>query len=384
MSTKRLSLTVFTVLSILAFTFTVVGAQGITSGGDMEIPDFSEFTPLSDDYVPEGGVGLDVVGPMPLSPYNNIIYNKTPKFYFTSLAGASEYRIAVVDLVASPDVLVYTYTGAGTCGTAYCWLQPSTKLKTIQYGASSGGIYTWAVQARVGDEWQAPSSSVLFLVLSKGFTSTFDVDTKKWQPITGTWARTTKGYYKTNGVYLSGASAMQKELFFDNYVYEVKMKRKVAVTNPNRIFISGDPSSLFSTNIWNDGYIFQYSNDGEWSVFKADNGVLTTLQTWVATPFVETYSWNTLSVWKVEEGLHFWINGVYMGYVSDTSLNSGYVGVGMFQSVNGPAPLLVDYAKLYYSAVWPFAVPLTENGEVDPAFELIPDATTTGNPDSSQ
>lgn len=384
MSTKRLSLTVFAVLSIMAFTFTAAGAQGITTGGEIEVPDSSDFTPLPDDYKPSDGVYPQIVAPAPISPYSNIIFTKTPKFYFTRNSSATQYRVSVVDIVASPNVLVYTFYGAGTCGTAYCWLQPSTALKTLQYDATSGGYYIWAVEAMVGGVWQAPSPIAFFLVGSKGFTSTFDVDTKKWLPLTGSWTRTPKGYYKTNGLYLNGSNAMQKEFFFDGLVYEVKMKRKADVSAANRFIINGSPTPFFSSNWWRSGYIFQYSNDGEWSVYKDVDGVMSALKAWEFSPYIEQYGWNTLTMWRNSESIHFWINGVYVGFIDDASLHSGFVGVGMYQAVNGTAPLLVDYAKAYYSAVFPFAVPLTESGEVDPAFELSADSTATFNPDSSQ
>lgn len=384
MSTKRLSLTVFAVLSMLVFTFTSVGAQGGTPGGELEVPDFSDFTPLPDDYVPAEGIGADIVTPSPISPSGQIIFTKTPKFYFTRNSSATQYRITLTDLVATPDVVVYAYTGAGSCGTSYCWLQPPTALKTLQYNASSGGLYTWTVEAMVGGIWQAPSSLALFLVGSKGFTSTFDVNTKKWLPVTGSWTRTTKGYYKTNGLYLNGSSSMHKELFFDGLVYEVKMKRKYDTSGPNRVIISGTPSPLFSSNWWDDSYVFQYDNEGYWSVYKSVNGVISSVSTWVYSPFIELYGWNTLTVWRTSEDLHFWVNGVYLGNVADTSHHTGYVGLGMYQAVNGAAPLLVDYAKTYYAAVWPFAVPLTESGEVDPAYELTADPAADFNPDSSR
>jgi hypothetical protein len=214
-----------------------------------------------------------------------------------------------------------------------------------------GGFYTWQVEAMVGGSWQGLSSAALFAVLSNGFTSTFDMDTKNWSTLSGTWTRTDKGYYKAVGPVGDMASAMHKELFMNDYVYEVTLKRKVESGSFNRIIFIGYPDPLDSDKSWNSGYYFDYYNSGMWELWRRDAGVLTILFDNMTSPFLEPYGWNTLTVWTDYPYIHLWINSGYLGSILDDTYLSGFVGVGMYKNDALASPLLVNSAKLYYSTV---------------------------------
>lgn len=355
-------LSVLVVLMYVSFTFTPALAQSFPPGhtpplGDLQPPDLSGFTLQTTDYIPTTEISVDLAAPAPNYPKNSYVMTRTPKFYFTPLVGASQYHVVVVDVMATPDKIVGNSYGTGNCTKYICYLQSSTALKTLRYEASSGGFYIWYVEAMVGGAWQGLSSGALFAVMSSGFTSDFNLNTKKWVPIYGTWTRTDKGFYKGVGPAGSMTSAMQKEIFMNNYVYEATLKRKVESDSFNRIIFMGNPDPLLSNSSWDTGYYFGYYNSGAWGLWRRDGSSGTNLiYDLVPSLAIEPFKWNKLTVWTDYPFIHLWINGVYLGYVEDDTYGSGYVGVGMYENDSAVSPLLVDSAKLYYSTIAPFAI----------------------------
>jgi hypothetical protein len=354
-------LTVLIVLMLVSITFSPALAQSTPPGntptlGDIEPVDPTEFTALPVDYVPGGEISVDVTAPAPNYPFQNIVMTRTPKFYFTPRIGASQYHVVVVDTMASPDKVVAHVYGTGSCTKYICYLQSSTALKTLRFEAASGGLYSWYVEAMVGGSWQGLSSGAMFAVGSSGFTQDFNLNTKKWVPLSGTWTRTDKGYYKGVGPVGTMTSALQKELFTNDYVYEVTFKRKVEADSFNRIIFMGMPTPLSSDFSWYSGYYFGYYNSGTWELWRRDAGTITVLYDNVPSPFIEPYGWNTLTVWTDYPNIHMWINGGYLGYIFDDTYASGFVGVGMYENFSDSSPVLVNSAKLYYTNVAPYAI----------------------------
>lgn len=360
-------LSVLVALVFLSFTFTsaLAGSQppgNMPPPSDFAPSDPSTFTPQPAQPVPAGGIGVDAVHPAPIAPLNNNVYTLTPKFYFTPKTGASQYHLVVVDTTATPDKLIYNFYGTGSCTSKLCTMQPSNTLKSFRYLANTGGTYYWAVEAMVGGAWKGLSSNAYFSVLSSGFTSTFDTDTSKWQQIYGSWARNTSGYYKTLGVTGNVASAMQKEFFINDYVYEVTMKRKVE-DSYNFIHFMGEPEPLSTQNAWSKSYMFGYYNTGVWALWRHDaSGTYTEIAS-AASQFITPYDWNTVTVWTDYPAIHLWINGAYLGHYEDDTYMSGYVGVGMYENDAAKSALLVDSAKLVYSAISPYAITDVEPAE---------------------
>jgi len=359
-------LTVLVALVFLAFTFTPALA-GSQPPGNMPPPtdyapaDPAEFTPLPVEPVTVPSIGVDVTYPYPVAPMNNNVYSRTPRFTFTPRAGASQYHLVVVDTMATPDKLVYDFYGTGTCNDLICTMQPANALMTYRFEALKGGTYYWAVEAMVGGLWKGLSSGAYFAVLSSGFNSTFDTDTSKWRAINGTWERTPAGFYKTLGVTNQVASAMQKEFFANDYVYEVTMKRKVE-DSYNRIFFQGEPFPLGVDNTWAHSYIFGYYNTGTWALWRYESGTYTELRSGTS-PFIRKYGWNTLTVWTDYPYIHMWINGAYLGNVYDNVYDSGFVGVGQYENDSLASALVVNSATLTYSAVAPYAITDVVPGE---------------------
>ena len=197
---------VLIVLLILSFTFSTVSADTLppvepgsldedgdtimgevaplVSHGESEKPDLDQFTLRLDENVPVIDQVTPDYTPYPSSPFNEYVLTKTPTFYFYEYSGATKYRIIVIDISTTPK-LVYEYTGAPACSSGICWLKPDIPLKIFDLSLVKGS-YVWAVKAKAGGEWQNDySGTASFAVYSKGFNSTFDLDTSKWLSVLG-------------------------------------------------------------------------------------------------------------------------------------------------------------------------------------------------------
>jgi len=363
--------------------------------GISEKPDLEQFTLRQEEETPVIDQVSPDYTPYPFSPVNEYVTSKTPKFYFYEYGGATKYRIIVIDTSTTPK-LVYEYTGAAACSSGLCWLKPDIPLKIFDLSLAKGS-YVWAVKAKIGGEWQnAYSDTVSFAVYSKGFNSTFDLNASKWLSLLGDWFLVEPGYLKSKGVISNTSCVIQKELFADYYVYEVKMKRKYETVS-NRIIFHGYPYSLGSTGHWDDAYYFQYTNDSRWSLYKLVNGVPSAVIDWTHSDYIKPYDWNTLTVYTDYPFMDFWINGQYVGCtgtgcgVEEIDYDAGWVGLGMYKETTEKSPLLVDYAKLKYAMEPPYPYPwpwgFTADGErvlVDTTFEFpAPASGVDQDPDHS-
>lgn len=314
-----------------------------------------DVLPPDTDVVVEERLGADVTAPLTISPrYAQHVYTRTPKFMFTPHPEATSYQIRVYNFW-NDAVPLYEFHGSGNCSATLCSLQPNYKLKTYQFDYLNAGSYYWEVEALINGDWLNTSPPEYFYVYSKGFTSTFDVDTKKWMQWVGEWSRTNKGFYKAEGEAGSYATAMETELFEGNYVYEVRLKRKVE-TEPNWIIFNGGPTPLQANGQWNRGNILEYSNNGNWRFLLVQNGIPNQLASG-ASPYIVPFEWNTWTIWTNHPDIYIWVNEVLIAHIDVPVETIGYVGVGMYKSGSESSPLLVDYAKLYYSSIMPMEIP---------------------------
>ncbi|NTW08673.1 MAG: hypothetical protein HGA28_03795 [Anaerolineaceae bacterium] len=361
----KVSRLIVTIILVVVFIFTSVtparaDAQPQAEGGSVEGPDLNSSNVVTDDYIPqEDDFTVDATPPYPLAPKNlDRVYNVTPRLIFSHNPAATAYKIYMYDIRSATPTLVYTYKGGlENCATNYCWLQPPNRLQVYKSGKSSGGYYRWKVEAKIGSNWVESFSFGYFYVLSKGYTSTFDVDTKGWEIINGTWTRTSSGYYKTKGGTYTNVNSWRREYFLDGVVIEARIKRKGDSILANRIYFFGSPYDLWSSNVWQDGYSFVYYNNGSWALYKYLSGASSLLAS-ASTPYAETSDWNTFKIWVRDSVIYIWINGVYITGVEDASvLDGGAVGLAMYEDEIFETPLLMDYVKVYYSVYWPAEVP---------------------------
>jgi hypothetical protein len=357
---KRMVYAAMVVLLVLSFTISTVGADTVSPqvNSSNEQPELSSTTPIPDDYVPSEDLILpNVTPPYPLTPMGNQwTTNRYPRLYFAKNELATAYKIYMYDRRDDSPVLLYKYKGgADNCGTSYCWLTPTTKLKPWKYDSDSGGYYSWSVSAKVDDTWTTESVQGYFYVMSTGKSSSFDVHTKGWEALTGTWFRNSKGYYKTLGILNTNATTWRKEYFTENVVIEVRMKRKEETFSLNRIYFMGYPDPLGATNLWNNGYCLDYLNTGAWLLRKIDDGVSSNI-TSGSTEYTEIADWNTFKIWVHDGHIYLWFNDVYMGQYTYSGSSYGAVGLSMYELAPSVSPLLVDYFNVYYSPTLPQAI----------------------------
>jgi len=323
-----------------AFVMLLILSLGVTTAGAQEEP------PVVQDTTP-----------YPISPMMESVFTKLPKFTFTEAPGATKYRIQVFN--NHTGALVYTYKGGPACDGGECWLKPDIALKYLDC-ATTTGWYSWHVMAKIAGKWQsAYSDSAFFSVLSSGFDSSFDT-LNKWSVVFGApWTIVyNKGYAKTLGLSSSTSSIIQKFWFTDGIVYEVMMKRKLEPESSNRLFILGETGDPTSGGIWQQGYVFEYYNSGEYNFFKQIDWDKTFFYEDLTTTAIVPNGWNKLTVWVKDGEISLWINETFIGTVADTEYTEGCVGIGMYEKdTTEKSPLLVDWATLKYSDTAPYTIP---------------------------
>jgi len=358
---------------VLSFTVTTVGAQAEPPAGMASGSDLNQATPLPDEEFLAHPVEVQGFATAPIAPIYQYVFTRTPKFFFTRNPSATLYRVTVYDTRSPSMTLVYRAKGPGTCGDNYCWLQPTTKLKTWQYPATTGGLYAWTVEAKTDGGWQDPADAVTFTVVSKGFTSTFDVNTNKWLTH-GTWKRVDPGYLKTKGTLGEFADARESEFFADGYVYTVIVKH----SSQAYIYFDGQNFNYLSNGVWAQAFYFTEWNNGNWALWKSSGGSEHLLASG-STPYINIDGWNKYTIWVKDQIAYIYVNEMLVKALPDTSLSTigGYVGVGMYQNDVSAPPLMVDFASVSYSSIAPYAVPLTAEGELDPAYIVTPQDSST-------
>lgn len=316
---------------------------------------------LAQAKAPEQVTPDDIV-PTPNYPNMDDVLTQKPTFYFSEVGSAVLYSMRVYDV--NSGVLLYRFKGDGDCEFSICSFKPDTLLKVYDISGKRGEYY-WQIRAKVGDSWSAYSDPAPFRVLEDEFYSTFNVNMNKWRIVAGAWTIKTPVYLRGVGKVDHDASVVQKQLFKPGMGYTVMMKRKIESNTPNRVYFLGYPytnEGEVRDDGWDDGYIFEYTNDGNWGLRKRVDGVQTTLLpetgSWEFSEFIHPYGWNELSIWAVDSSIHLWINGEYLDkYVLPEPLSEGYVGIGVYEGDSLKSPLLVDYAKLEYSGDDPIPDP---------------------------
>ena len=130
---------------------------------------------------------------------------------------------------------------------------------------------------------------------------------RNWWSVYGTWTITDTGYAKTLGEIGKYSSGIEKHLVSENFVYEVKMKRK-NTDEPNYVYFQAYPLPLSANKFWDDGYLFAYSNSGLFSLSRTVNGASTILATG-STDLIKPFDWNKISIKRGKSLMTIWING---------------------------------------------------------------------------
>lgn len=135
---------------------------------------------------------------------------------------------------------------------------------------------------------------------------------------------------------------------FTNFVFRVKMKRNSSSFKfANRIILRASGTFGEDGHFENE-YEFQYSRDGQFSVYGRVGGSSYQIVDWTESSAINTHSeWNELRVSADGDKFGFFINGERVWTGKDRNLEKGLVGVGFFKDDKSTSnKLLVDFAIL--------------------------------------
>ncbi len=276
--------------------------------------------------------------PVSVSP-RGATADRTPTFKWMKYTGATKYHF----LVYRGLTLVYgKVVTSGACGTTYCTNTPTTLLNL-------NTIYRWRIRAYVGGAWKSFGPSEYFAVTSTtGFNSSFTGSKAGWYPVYGPWSIYNGVSYRTTGAANYWSSA-KHTMLYGNFTYEARMKRGGTEKNwSNTLILRGKPFTLNSIKAWKSSYIFNYVNNGQFSVWRENaDGSETPVKAWTTTSAVVPDGWNTLKVVVNGMSMRFYINGTLVWSGRDFAFRAGQVGLAMYRGATSTGDYLnVDWAKL--------------------------------------
>lgn len=203
-----------------------------------------------------------------------------------------------------------------------------------------GGIYNYWAQPRNGtailSSWAGPQRFTI------GFNSQFTNSNVPWLAVRGTWSNNSGAFYYTAGIASQWSSASYSTSTFTNQDVSARFWRNGDAT-ASCIALRGTPGTMTAIGEWQHGYMFCYTRDGRYAVYKRVNHVWTAIQTYTATAtVVQGSAWNLLRARAIGTSLAFWINGTLVWSGTDASLASGRTGIWQY----GTGPLWIDYVTL--------------------------------------
>jgi len=276
-----------------------------------------------------------VIQPEPINPTSATPTHK-PTYKWTAVPDATNY---IFQVYKGSTKVFGRLISSLRCGTNYCAYTPDVFLQDESY--------QWRVQAKVGGIWREFSSFKWFNVATD-FHYTFNdlSDLELWNTVYGPW-NLKNSWYRSSGDKFKVNSVVHDGLY-PTFTYIVRMRRINDANTANRLYVRGTPYPLGENKSWKNGYYFQYTNNGYFSVWKAVNGTLTKIAGWTFTPAINQFGWNTMKVTGQGHILKFYINDQIVWGGLDSSLPIGKVGIG-FVKDGDPAwqPFLVEGAHLF-------------------------------------
>ncbi|KHK00513.1 family 16 glycoside hydrolase [Desulfovibrio sp. TomC] len=164
---------------------------------------------------------------------------------------------------------------------------------------------------------------------------------------------------------------------FSTLDYSVRIRRtgKNADADFNAIYFRGTSTPQDSYGDWNAGYWFAYSNNGYFTIYKAQNAAWTCLVNQTQTSAIVPIDWNVLRVTASGSSLQFFINGTSVYSLTDATLSSGQVGIEMSDADGGT----LDVASAMLSTALPAGASSAGADQPGPS-----PATPQGKPGTAQ
>ncbi|GAA1763287.1 MAG TPA: hypothetical protein PKH97_11615 [Tetrasphaera sp.] len=180
-----------------------------------------------------------------------------------------------------------------------------------------------------------------------GFNSTFNGSKAGWSNVRGTWT------LKPGNLYSRGIPGMRVSTKrtgnYSDFYYAVRMRRRGNSTGvaANALVVRGNPGSVDGTGNWKPSYLFQYANQGWYSVWRINaNGTEGAVVNWTRTSSVFSTGYNFVEVWVDGDYLDFHINGTHQWSGYDSALSFGQVGISYYTEPSKTAECFIDSASL--------------------------------------
>ena len=212
----------------------------------------------------------------------------------------------------------------------------------------------WHVRARDAagnwSGWSEPRK----ITLAASIISNFEGFTSGWvAQAGGKWSIYKNAYFYSNGTGGKWSSA-RFESTRSQLDFSARVLRSGGVLNtegkayyPASYLAVRMGDELSDNNTWLAGYLFGYTNQGVYSVWKMNRDCsAVVLQPWTETSLLAIDDWNTLRVAVSGSALNFYINGVLAWSGSDGIFKEGKVGFSFFNHPNPSSSFFVDWASL--------------------------------------
>jgi hypothetical protein len=293
-----------------------------TSGGGWASKDYTYTAVNTGSY--------SITSPTP----GTILTSTTPTFQWT--AGAAQYWLYIGSSSGSAN-----YYNSGSLGTA-----TSKTVSGLPSNGSTVYVRFW-YQATSGGGWGYKDYTyTAYSSGGGGFNSQFNGSATNWLQDSGSWSIYGSVFYYTAGrVGYTNTSTYNQT--YSSLDYSAKLWRNGDDSSSNRIIIRAS-GTIGSDGHFSNQYMFQYTRDGGFSVFKRVGGVSTAVKAWTdSSAIVQGAAWNTLRVKAVGSSFYFYINGTLVWAGTDSSLSSGRVGMGMYREDSSTGNgFWADYAVL--------------------------------------
>jgi hypothetical protein len=233
--------------------------------------------------------------------------------------------------------------GFAGCTRLQYWSNPANTFGGVAMGDSLSRNY------QVLNNTAVTVANFRTQVVGDDFNSSFNGFSAGWTRVSGTWVLASSAFYVTAGApnYWSSIKHTGK---YGDLTFTARIKRSGTCTGcANNLIVRGNPATLRADKMWKSTYIFEYDNDGYFSVWnESATGIAVALKQWTFSPAVIQGNWNTLKVVAVGSLLRFFINGTLVWAGNNSSFTTGQVGIGMYRAPGTTGDkLYVDSASLW-------------------------------------
>lgn len=262
----------------------------------------------------------------------------TPLYKWTHVTNATMYQYQVFK--GTTIVLDKTPEAVDVCGDTTCQKEPGVTLGLDHY--------KWRVRARIGfSTWTAWTPFTNFYVSPPPFNSSFNGSKPGWYKKSGAqWATVYSKYLYTYGMVGKYSSIYYSKGQFSDFKFTASVKRANSI-KPNYIMVRTGNTVDPTDQEWYPGYMFGYTNDGEFAVmFSTSSSSHTMIQDWTFTPAIVKNGWNTLTVDAYGNTFKYYINGTLVKQFTSTARARGYVGFMTYRSTFADGRFFVDWAEM--------------------------------------